>query len=462
VLNLDLGIELPVVSAGPFNFGSVGDSKSQYIPHVPTSKQAAFVESDLLEVLYGGAAGGGKSDAMLMAALRFIDQKDYSALLLRRTYADLSLPGALMDRAEEWLVNTDAHWSDKEKTWTFPSGATLTFGYLENERQKYRYQGAEFQFIGFDELTQFEETQYKYLFSRLRRLKGSDIPIRMRAASNPGGLGHNWVYRRFIVEAENESRQFIPAGLSDNPHVDADEYTRSLQELDEITRRQLLDGEWVADEAGRPFKSEWWDNKNRYSIHDTRQSNTVIGRWIFFDTAFKSGATNDYSVGSVIELLPDYRIRLRHVWRDKIDSAFLPDKIEEMAYQWNHDEKLQGIVIEDKGSGTTAIQTMRRTSPAWMAGMVFEFTPYGKKSYRARVSTIHCVRGCVLLPHPDETLGWYKDTIDATDGELFLFEDDESHEYDDFADTFTMAIIYLENYITQGYHARMATNAAQK
>ncbi len=190
--------------------------ENPWIPHDPTPKQAEFLLMPDLEVLFGGSAGGGKSEALLMAALQYVDVPGYAAILFRRTYTDLALPGALMDRAHEWLQGTAAKWSEKNKTWTFPSGATLSFGYLENENDKYRYQSAEFQFIGFDELTQFTETQYLYLFSRLRRLEGSKIPLRMRAASNPGGVGHEWVKQRFIVG----DKPFVPASLDDNPYID--------------------------------------------------------------------------------------------------------------------------------------------------------------------------------------------------------------------------------------------------
>ena len=150
---------------------------TRYIPHSPTAKQLAFLLLDIPEALYGGAAGGGKSDALLMAALQYVSVPSYAALLLRRTYADLSLPGALMSRAFEWLIPTDARWKSSEKTWVFPSGATLTFGYLDHSGSEYRYQSSEFQFIGFDELTQFRESQYRYLFSRLRRLADDSVPL---------------------------------------------------------------------------------------------------------------------------------------------------------------------------------------------------------------------------------------------------------------------------------------------
>lgn len=433
------------------------DALKKYCPHDPTQKQQEFLESNSLEALYGGAAGGGKSDALLMGALQYVNQKGYAALLLRRTYADLSLPDALMPRLAEWLGPTDAKWSDKSKTWTFPSGATITFGYLQTLNDMYRYQSAAFQYIAFDELSQFPEQQYRYLFSRLRKSKESNIPLRMRAGSNPGGTGHKWVYRRFIAKSslvEDGLKTFYPAKLDDNPYIDSDEYKKSLEELDEITKQQLLDGLWVADDTGLVFDDTWWKDKNRYHVDDHRQSNTVIGRWLFYDTAFKSKVSSDKSACSVFELLPDYRVRLRWAWLDKIDSAFIPQYIEEMAIQWNYDEKLKDIIIEDKGSGTTIIQTLRASFPQWISDRIGEFMPIGSKGYRAKQAAIHCARGCVLLPHVDATLPWYNEAIDPVNGELFQFTATEDHEYDDFTDTFVMGILYLENYLTQGYRAR--------
>jgi len=131
---------------------------NRYIPHEPTEKQAFFLlHAHSPEILYGGSAGGGKSDSLLMAALQYVDIPDYAALLLRRTYKELALPEAIMDRAHEWLNPTDAKWHEDAKTWEFPSGATLTFGYLEGPRDHYRYQSSAYQFVGFDELTQFQE-----------------------------------------------------------------------------------------------------------------------------------------------------------------------------------------------------------------------------------------------------------------------------------------------------------------
>jgi len=196
------------------------------------------------------------SDALLMAALQFIQISGYSALLLRRTFADLSKPGALIPRSKEWLLPTNAKWNDQTHAWYFPCGSVLSFGYLQYSNDIYQYQSAEYQFIGFDELTQFEENQYRYLFSRLRKLEGVNIPLRMRSATNPGGVGHAWVKRRFI---DDESKVFIPGKLEDNPSLDRAEYEESLSELDPITRKQLRHGDWEVRPAGEVLNSLWFE-----------------------------------------------------------------------------------------------------------------------------------------------------------------------------------------------------------
>lgn len=226
--------------------------RTRYCPHEAFPTQARFLSLDCLEALFGGAAGGGKSDALLMAALQYVHVPGYAALLLRRTYTDLALPDAIMDRSHQWLASTDARWDDRDKTWHFKTSgedATLTFGYLETEQDKYRYQSAQFQFVGFDELTQHVEAAYTYLFSRLRRLKTSTVPLRMRGATNPGGIGHRWVKARFVEQA-TASGEFVPSKLEDNPHIDQGSYREALAKLDPTTRAQLEHGLWVQDTSG--------------------------------------------------------------------------------------------------------------------------------------------------------------------------------------------------------------------
>lgn len=256
-------------STNQYEFSTPPDEQPQtrgsYQQQAATPRQKLFLELANREAFYGGAAGGGKSSALLMAALEHVHVPGYSALLLRRTFQDLSKPGALMDRAREWLASSGARWNEQKKQWRWPSGAVVAFGYLENESDIYQYQGAEYQFIGFDELTQFTERQYTYLFSRLRRLAGQNVPLRMRSASNPGGIGAEWVQQRFIPDdwlpeygrdlavIEKEGRAFVPAKLVDNPHLDQESYEQSLAELDDVTRAQLLEGDWQVRERGNIF-----------------------------------------------------------------------------------------------------------------------------------------------------------------------------------------------------------------
>jgi predicted phage terminase large subunit-like protein len=314
-----------------------------FCPHVPTPRQSRFLRLTQREALYGGAAGGGKSDALLMAAMQYVHVPRYAAIIFRKTFADLAKPGAIMDRAKDWLApRPGVKWNDNDKQFTFacPGGgkATLTFAYLQHEGDKYNYQGAEFQFAGFDELTQFSETQYKYLLSRIRRPKDVNgdeplgrVPLRMRAASNPGGDGHAWVLGRFIDQARetttgkvwraadevpvdlmagwtwvrdlpfaddvgrtrHEDRAFVPAKLEDNPHLDTEEYDRGLQELDAVTRAQLRRGDWTVRPKGPLFDRSWFE------IVDAAPARARRFRyWDMAATEERPGTDPDWTVGA--------------------------------------------------------------------------------------------------------------------------------------------------------------------
>jgi predicted phage terminase large subunit-like protein len=398
-----------------------------------------------------------------MAALQYVDVPGYAAIIFRHSFTDLERPGALIPRSQEWLeghtVNgKTARWRELQRTWFFPSGARLSFGYMDSDEDKLRFQSSEFQFCpaagtevlmadgsyraieslvvgdlvatlagprpvtrlakprlaecvtvrvtdpngtaiigeqthsvdhrlltpigwrsyadmcdsitesppprglsfpatlfasvlpveetlcahpyrtdirfsfgsvvapcfaspvgektvygitvadashyitrsglvqancGFDELTQFTESQYRYLFSRVRRLKNSPIPIRIRSASNPGNQGHEWVKARFIRRLDPEvDCDFIPAFARDNPYLDVEDYTKSLQGLDYITRRQLLDGDWDVGSKDSLFQRQWFEIVGAAPADAAR-----VRFWDLAASEVARGRDPDYTVG---------------------------------------------------------------------------------------------------------------------------------------------------------------------
>ena len=339
------------------------------------------------EALYGGAAGGGKSDALLMTALQYVEMPEYAAILFRRSYADLSLPGALMDRASEWLTPTDARWVDLKKTWIFPSGSTLSFGYLENEKDKYRYQSAEFQYIGFDELTQFAESQYTYLYSRLRRLENSKIPIRMRAASNPGGEGHEWVKNRFNVLGLG-GKPFIPARLKDNPYIDQEEYEKSLNELDYITRSQLKDGNWAINPDSTLFQREWFE-----IVDDYPRDAKKVRYWDLAATEPKKGKDPDYTAGCLMTEQGGifYIIDIKRVRKSPLGVERLIRQTAEL------DTKVVDIFMEQE-PGSSGVSEIDRYAREVLKGFVFTgIKTTGSKTLRASPLSSAAEHGNVKL-----------------------------------------------------------------
>jgi hypothetical protein len=220
--------------------------------------QTDFLAAPETDVLYGGAAGGGKSYAMLVDPLRFAHRAAHRALVLRRSMPELR---ELIDKSRELYPKAfpGCKFREVEKIWTFPSGAKLEFGFLERDADVYRYQGQAYSWIGFDEITHLStEFSWNYLASRLRTTDPEITPY-MRCTANPGGAGATWVKKRYVNPSEpNESftghdgltRRFIPARLEDNPYLSTDgRYEQMLKALPAVQRKQLLEGNWDVTEG---------------------------------------------------------------------------------------------------------------------------------------------------------------------------------------------------------------------
>jgi predicted phage terminase large subunit-like protein len=375
-----------------------------------------------------------------MAALQYFDTPGYHAILLRRTFKALTMPEALLDRADTWLTGTGAKWKDSESAWISPEGASLSFGYLENDRDVEQYQSAAFQFIGFDELTQFLEKQYQYMFSRLRRLTGLNVPVRVRWASNPGSIGHEWVKQRFIVEGQKFNRPFIPAKLSDNPALDQATYIKSLMNLDSITRAQLLNGDWSAVQAGGKFRREWFNVPVEAMPADCKR----VRFWDLAATEAKKGNDPDYTAGALmgrsaqgIYFIADIR-RMRGT----------PLAVEALIKQTAHlDGKAVTIYIEQE-PGSSGVNTIDHYRREVLAG----FTFYGVKSTgskeeranpvssQAEAGNIKLVRGTWINDFLDEAEafpgGAHDDQVDAISG---AFAELTGNSFDDWSDALEKA-----------------------
>ena len=395
---------------------------SPYVPWAPTPHQTAFLMLDTLEALYGGAAGGAKTVALLMAALQYVHVPGYNALLLRRTFPDLYQPKGLIPLSKDWLSGKGPRWTAHNQ-WVFPSGAVLQFGYLQHEDDKYRYQGSEYLFCGFDELTEFYESQYRYLFSRLRKPIGLDVPLRMRCASNPGGVGHDWVRQRFVDGGREEGRVFLPAKLKDNPHLDQAEYTRAMMNLDPVTRQQLLEGDWSARQGGSLFRREWFE------VVDAEPAGLrKLRYWDLASTEATKGKDPDYTAGLLLGIGASGVYYVLDVARVRATPARVEALIKQKA---ELDGKAAPIWIEQE-PGSSGVNTIdhyvRRVLSGWAVrgqrstgSKVERANPV---SSQAEAGNIKLVRGPWIGAFLDELEafpnGSHDDQVDALSGALNL------------------------------------------
>lgn len=287
---------------------------------IPNSPQQYFLQSSVREVGFGGEAGGSKSFSLVLDPIYQLPLKDYHALLLRRTYPQLIGDDGLVSLSLKIYPSIGGHFNKSELLWTFSDyPGTIRFGHIEHESDlEQKYEGHQYAYLGFDELQTFVERMYLYLFSR-NRSSNPQVKLYTRSTFMPGGIGHHWVKKRFIVPFKDNGRHpkyfrriggidtqvdkddpyatarlFIPSRLEDNPYLWQEgrgDYEKSLHQLDPVDFARKR-GDWDIQRTGRVYHAftdrnigpdahdlNWSEVSGFYHSHDFGAVNHVWGLW---------------------------------------------------------------------------------------------------------------------------------------------------------------------------------------
>jgi predicted phage terminase large subunit-like protein len=419
-----------------------------------SGKQTQFLSSKADIVLYGGAAGGGKSYALLLEALRNIHVQGFGAVIFRRTSPQIRAEGGLWDTSA--TLYPQFGFRSRETQWIYTNGNKISFSHMEYEKDRFNWQGSQIPLIGFDELTHFTKTQFFYLLSRNRSVCG--VKPYMRATTNPDP--NSWVrdfidwwidkegfaipersgVMRYFVNIADEIRwsdsperlkekygveaksfTFIPAKLDDNKILmDSDPgYKASLLALPRIERERLLGGNWNISEAGGIFQIDWFQ---RYK--DLPQGGYYAQSW---DTAVKDKQHNDYTVCTTWYVVNN-TYYLAHMLQDKLQYPQLKSAMLKLANDFNP----RKILIEDKASGQSILQDLRQSSRLPIVAIM----PKTDKLTRANLASRHVEAGRVYIPYSSSWLTEFE-------RQVFSFPSENKEDHDDIVDSLTQFINYV-------------------
>ena len=336
------------------------DPAKRFLTYAPFAKQCDFHKSPAKYRLFGGAAGPGKSMALLMeAVVQANDNIGSNTLLLRRTFPELEQSLLLYFR-KEIPRELYSSFNDSKHVVTWLNGSTTRFGYCAAENDVYQYQGAEFLFIGIDELTLFTLRQWQFLTSRNRCPIARTFP-NMAGATNPGNIGHAWVKSLWIDKQPAAGMEnpecydpadydFISARVHDNPIYAADQnYLKTLAALPSHLRRAFLDGDWEV------FAGQYFDNfdvTRHIARAETIDWKPWWPRWISIDWGFEHpSATYWHAAAPAVNAVSS--VGARHAVPERATSTDAPS---------THNRATSG------SESNADAQTNGMTSPSSFAG----------------------------------------------------------------------------------------------
>jgi predicted phage terminase large subunit-like protein len=413
--------------------------------------------------MYGGQAGGGKSDALLVGPLRYVGHPRFRAILFRNTYDDVVR--SLGERSELLypVVFPGAQYNRAEHTWTFPSGAKVYLRYLASDADALDHKSQEYQYIGFDELTTFTRHQYTYMLSRLRSSHG--IPVQVRSGTNPGDRGHAWVFERFAAWLDKDhdnpakpgevryyarvgdknievprgtlgarGRTFIRAALKDNPSLSAD-YGYQLDDLDPVTRAQLKDGDWLVKPGkGKYFKRDWV----KVLSERPRDIISTVRYWDFAGTEAKSEKHDpDWTAGVKMSICSSGMILVEHCDRYRGEPADVEARTLQCA-------QLDGAAVRiglEQDPGQAGKFQTRHFVRMLMGFNASALLPTGDKLQRFGPFSAQAANGNVAVMAGDWSQEWmseleqfpegsHDDQVDATSGAFRMLHENRNSMMD--------------------------------
>jgi predicted phage terminase large subunit-like protein len=409
-------------------------------PHI--GAQWLALCDDRRDVFLGGGGGGGKTRVLLLSMLQFCDVPGYSAMFIRKTFADLIIPGAALDVAHELLDGLPGvTWQARTTSFIFDTGtntpAALAFGHMSSANAEERYRGAELQAIAIDEISHLPEHQALFMFQRLRRprnldgnleqsvdgLTVADVPLRFRAAANPGGRYVEWVKNRYVMpETRNPGSVHYRFTRADNPSLDSVEYELSLSYLPPAERARMLHGDWTVTDTGRVFDRSWF----RHLVDDYPRSGRMVRFWDCAATAQRPGRDSDWTVG-VLAAINDGIVTVIDVARGRWSPSEVERNIEHYALtdpagtetHWEEEGGSAGKLLSAHRRRRYGLQVITKPWPA---------SGSGDKVTRARLAVPAAEAGNVrLLRRP-----WVTDFLN----ELHAF-DGNPKKHDDQVDAFS-------------------------